>query len=403
MLITFLLIYCTNSISFAFVVNELTPVELIKKSSEQYNIHQSISYSLDYKIKYLFNRDTIQRHLSCKMMKIKSDSIFNGIIWYNKDNVEEIYYTGKEIINILFDKKKILIDSDFQSRVNKNINLKKDYYHHYFPEIREFFLDENRLLSFIEEDISSIQINRVQTNSGYLWKLKIEYPNKEEYYNIVKVFYFQQNYLIKKIEDYVSYMGETQYREWNYSDIHFDSVDTILINKKLEKVFQNFKVRNIDLLDDNNQEDELLSPGITAPKFEGFNFQKNCKTTMEEMKNKLLLLDFWYIGCGACILSFPYLNSFYSKYSDLGLTVIGINYYDDYKTKKNILQKFIKTFQIEYPFIFTEKKLKELYNIKAYPSIFLINKNGKILFSDSGFSKEQMDTLELLIKKNIKY
>ena len=215
------------------MVNELTPAELIKKSTEQYNINQSLSYNLDYKIKYLFDSDTIQRHLSCKMMKIKSDSIFNGIIWYNKDNVEEIYYNGKEIINILLDKEKILIDSDFQRRVNKNMRLKKDYYHHYFPEIREFFLDENRLYSFIKDDYSNIQINKVQTNSGYLWKLTIEYPNKEEYYNIVKVFYFQQNYLIKKIEDYVSYMGETQYREWNYYDIHFDSVETILINNKM--------------------------------------------------------------------------------------------------------------------------------------------------------------------------
>lgn len=59
-------------------------------------------------------------------------------------------------------------------------------------------------------------------------------------------------------------------------------------------------------------------------------------------------------------------------------------------------QKFLDKFKVKYPQVFVPKTVPEQYQIKVYPSMYLI-KNGQIVYAHLGYSEAQMKELEAKI------
>jgi len=94
-----------------------------------------------------------------------------------------------------------------------------------------------------------------------------------------------------------------------------------------------------------------------------------------KFKNKLIILDFWSVGCGPCIKKIPNLNLLYEKNKDY-VTLISIN--SDLKLKLEELQKFIKNKGINYPVLVdsNQANLMKKFNVTGWPAYFLIDSNG---------------------------
>jgi thiol-disulfide isomerase/thioredoxin len=58
-------------------------------------------------------------------------------------------------------------------------------------------------------------------------------------------------------------------------------------------------------------------------------------TTMKALRGKVVLLDFWSVGCGPCVGAMPLLMKLHDKYCDRGLEIIAIHN-DDVKTWKEL-------------------------------------------------------------------
>jgi thiol-disulfide isomerase/thioredoxin len=99
-------------------------------------------------------------------------------------------------------------------------------------------------------------------------------------------------------------------------------------------------------------------------------------------KDKLVLLDFWEVWCGACITSLPKVQALYEKYKDRGLQVYGIIHEkENLETAKLIAQKR----KITLPMLLGDKQSKKNYSINAVPVYILIGKTGKIIFVTEGY------------------
>lgn len=108
-----------------------------------------------------------------------------------------------------------------------------------------------------------------------------------------------------------------------------------------------------------------------------------------------VLIDFFYMACAPCILSFPHIKEIYRKYADSAVVVPGVNPVDK---KEAPLRSFLKKYEIPYPVIFPEDDLTtKNYVVQGYPCFYLVDKKGKITFSLPGYGKG----VKVLIEENI--
>lgn len=71
--------------------------------------------------------------------------------------------------------------------------------------------------------------------------------------------------------------------------------------------------------------------GKPAPELNIENWVNGSPLSAEELKGKVVLLDFWAIWCGPCIATFPHLREWQEKYSEKGLVIIGMTRYYGYE------------------------------------------------------------------------
>ncbi|HEU0172742.1 MAG TPA: TlpA disulfide reductase family protein [Blastocatellia bacterium] len=104
---------------------------------------------------------------------------------------------------------------------------------------------------------------------------------------------------------------------------------------------------------------------------------------LSDYRGKVVLLDFWFIGCGPCQAAIPELMELYEQYHSKGLEIIGINCADT----KEALQKFLAEKRMNWPQTIegnSDGPIQKLYQFYAAPTYFLIDRDGKISVRKSG-------------------
>ena len=95
----------------------------------------------------------------------------------------------------------------------------------------------------------------------------------------------------------------------------------------------------------------------------------------EELKGKVILLDFWNIYCGSCIKSLPELQAIYDTYKDRGLVVIACAGGDKKKTKE-----FLDKHGYHFPAGMFSYQMYLDYAVRGNPSYFLIDRDGYLVW-----------------------
>src|SRR5688572_10371123 len=107
--------------------------------------------------------------------------------------------------------------------------------------------------------------------------------------------------------------------------------------------------------------------------------------SVKDLRGKIVLLDFWTFGCINCQHIVPDLKRLEEEYKDV-LVVIGVHSakFDAEKQSETIKQA-IRKFGIEHPVVNdADYKLWDQYGIKAWPTIVLIDPNGKVVGQHAG-------------------
>ncbi len=122
-----------------------------------------------------------------------------------------------------------------------------------------------------------------------------------------------------------------------------------------------------------------ISSALPA-KFEAFDEQKKL-ITATDFENKIVLLDFWYSGCGVCFDKFPQLQTVYEKYqNDPDVMILAVNKPID-EDKPNQAFEMIREEGYSFPVVITkDADLAEKFGVKGYPTTFVINRNGQIVY-----------------------
>lgn len=99
---------------------------------------------------------------------------------------------------------------------------------------------------------------------------------------------------------------------------------------------------------------------------------------------KLTVIDFWATWCKPCVTGIPKLNSIYKEFSEQGVEFIGINI--DGPRNQSKVKPFVQTLGIKYPIVLDpDQDLVNDFNVTAFPTLIVINSEGKQVFVHEGF------------------
>jgi len=127
---------------------------------------------------------------------------------------------------------------------------------------------------------------------------------------------------------------------------------------------------------------------FTLPKLDGTNLSLN------ELKGKVIILDFWATWCPPCRKMIPDLQKLYTRYKDQGLEVVGISL--DEGSPESV-KSFVENVKIDYHIVLGNREVSKAYGqINAIPTTFIIDKEGMIRDKHIGFQSEQ--DMEAVIK-----
>ena len=128
---------------------------------------------------------------------------------------------------------------------------------------------------------------------------------------------------------------------------------------------------------------QLISVGSLAPEWTLPLYNKKENITLRNFKGKVVLLDFWIKNCGPCIKSIPDLNALQQKFKNVKFEILGINSYDP---KEDIIW-FCNKNKPKYKNLMQGKEIAVKYGVTSFPTVILIDKNGKILYSGNSLEK----------------
>ncbi len=123
--------------------------------------------------------------------------------------------------------------------------------------------------------------------------------------------------------------------------------------------------------------------------------------TLAKLKGRVVLVDFWTFGCYNCRNTLPTLKKFDERYRDKGLTIIGVHTpeFDSEKKIENVRSN-VNKLGIKYP-VLTDNEFENwnAYNVYAWPSIFILDKQGRIRYTHVGEGRydEQEEVIKTLL------
>jgi cytochrome c biogenesis protein CcdA/thiol-disulfide isomerase/thioredoxin len=147
-------------------------------------------------------------------------------------------------------------------------------------------------------------------------------------------------------------------------------------------------------------ENDALPISGQLPSLDGATEWLNTKPlTAEDLKGKVVLIDFWTYSCINCLRAIPYVRAWAEKYKDHGLVVIGVHA-PEFAFERNIdnVKKALSTLKIEYPVaIDNDYKIWRAFDNEYWPAHYFIDAQGRIRLHH--FGEGEYDESEKVIQQ----
>ncbi|MGA9993986.1 MAG: redoxin domain-containing protein [Pyrinomonadaceae bacterium] len=121
--------------------------------------------------------------------------------------------------------------------------------------------------------------------------------------------------------------------------------------------------------------------------------------TLESLRGRVVVVDFWTFGCYNCRNTLPALKDWDTRYCDQGLTIVGVHSpeFDREKNEQNVRRE-TKSLGINYAVVTdNDYATWQAYGVNAWPTVLVLDKQGRIRFTHVG--EGAYDETENVIKK----
>ncbi len=129
----------------------------------------------------------------------------------------------------------------------------------------------------------------------------------------------------------------------------------------------------------NGQEAHSLPYIAPAPPLQGATAWINSlPLTLDQLKGKVVLIDFWTYSCINCIRTFPYLRRWNEIYKDKNFIIIGVHTPEfEFEKDENNVKKAVERFHLVYPIAMDNHyQIWQAFYNSYWPAHYLIDQNG---------------------------
>ena len=149
-----------------------------------------------------------------------------------------------------------------------------------------------------------------------------------------------------------------------------------------------------DMIKDPRRARESFAPDFSFTSSEGEHI------TLEDLRGKVVLLDFWGTWCPPCVESVPELRNLHKRYSkEANFVIIGISSDSDDAEWREFT---VKNKMVWPQYRDQDRKILRAFGIRAFPTYILIDHEGIVRFSSIGAGWLRAANLEDAIHKQIK-
>ena len=134
----------------------------------------------------------------------------------------------------------------------------------------------------------------------------------------------------------------------------------------------------------------MLPAGAAAPPVTLKDLDGRPHSLTDALSQGPVLLAFFKISCPVCQFTFPFIERIFERYGGGKTSIWAISQDDAADTRD-----FCKEFEITFPALpdFEDYRVSNLYRITNVPSLFLVEPDGTISQSVTGFSKKDLDEI----------
>lgn len=372
-----------------------TVEEVLRKSYQKCQSIQQGHYEMTQKKKWMSHNDTTMTRYTCDFKKLPDDTIFGKAFNSNEFDPEWSFhylYTGNEEVRYGDSTGTIRSCDPWAAdiiRGRHNVTL-------YTPLTN---LSSYPLPS--EEGLSdstyaySLSETRLDGNPCYLVDMLGPVDDEPDTIFGMQTLRYEINLWISK-KDYLPIQYaiafdilEQQDTMYQYDEFKLLAFDTIVDESRLtlESIPAEVKLKDYEPY----KEPEPLAEGTFAPDW-SLPTLAGDTISLADLKGKVVLLDFFYKSCAPCCAAMPVLQSLYDKYKDKGFVMLGIDPIDD--PIEDEMADFLAKRDINYTILFSERELAETYHVSGYPTLYFLDREGKIAKMHVGYGKGMEEELE---------
>lgn len=194
---------------------------------------------------------------------------------------------------------------------------------------------------------------------------------------------------------------------------HYDSIKGLSEKNNIKQHFYQDTVSNAIILvhkilsdkeikqreEDFNQkikDDKLLRKKLNGSTIDNLVLTdiNNNTHTLESLKGKVIVLNFWFIQCKPCVAEFPDLNALKAEFKNKPVEFFAVTFND-----KKALHTFFESHELDYHIIPNGRAVIDKFKVPHYPYNVIIDKNGKIEYINDVLTLNVFKKLKRKIKK----